>query len=109
MKSIQSSELVRVVIESTVQEKAVAYPTDSCLLEHRQAVEPTIGHLEEENRVRRCHLKGALGDAVKPVLAAPGYNLRWLMRSIIAFRVQILAALQPDTLPKRVAIAPEAG
>jgi len=33
-------------------------------LKRRQAVEPTIGHLKAEHRMRRCHLKGQLGGAM---------------------------------------------
>lgn len=59
--------------------------------------------------MRRCHLKGALGDAMNPVLAAGGYNLRWLMRWIIALLARILAALQPSAPMQLDAVAPEAG
>ena len=31
----------------------------------------------------RCWLKGAQGDALNTVLAAAGYNLRWLMRALL--------------------------
>ena len=31
----------------------------------------------------RCWLKGATGDALSAVLAAAGYNLRWLLRAIL--------------------------
>ena len=54
-------------------------------LKRRQAVEPVIGHLKAEHRMRRNHLKGQLGDALNVVLAAAGYNLRWLMRWLVAF------------------------
>lgn len=33
--------------------------------------------------MRRCHLKGQTGDALNVVLAAAGYNLRWLMRWLV--------------------------
>ena len=52
-------------------------------LKRRQAIEPTIGHLKSDNRMDRCHLKGALGDALHAVLCAAGYNLRWLMRAVL--------------------------
>jgi transposase, IS5 family len=29
----------------------------------------------------RCWLKGSIGDAINTVLAAAGFNLRWLMRA----------------------------
>jgi IS5 family transposase len=52
------------------------------LLKRRQAIEPIIGHLKSDNRMNRCHLKGAQGDALHAVLCASGYNIRWLLRMI---------------------------
>ncbi len=51
-------------------------------LRRRQAVEPAIGHLKAVHRMDRCWLKGAEGDALNAVLAAAGYNIRWLLRAI---------------------------
>ena len=42
--------------------------------------------------MRRCDLKGALGDAMHAVLCAAGYNIRWLLRWIALFWLSILAA-----------------
>ncbi len=53
-------------------------------LRRRQAVEPVIGHLKSDHRMDRCWLKGELGDALHAVLCAAGYNLRWLLRAILA-------------------------
>jgi IS5 family transposase len=53
-------------------------------LKRRQAVEPVIGHLKADHRMDRCWLKGELGDAVHEVLCAAGYNLKWLLRAIVA-------------------------
>jgi IS5 family transposase len=53
-------------------------------LRRRQAVEPAIGHLKQDHRMDRCWLQGATGDAIHAVLCAVGYNLRWLLRAIIA-------------------------
>ena len=50
-------------------------------LKRRQAVEPVIGHLKADHRMARCWLKGSIGDAINTVLAAAGFNLRWLMRA----------------------------
>lgn len=58
---------------------------------HRQAIEPTIGHLKADHRMDRCWLRGAVGDALHAVLYAAGYNLRWLLRAIV--RCGIAAAL----------------
>jgi IS5 family transposase len=52
-------------------------------LKRRQAVEPVIGHLKAEHRMGRCWPKGALGDAMNTVMAAAGFNLRWLMRAVV--------------------------
>ena len=52
-------------------------------LKRRQAVEPVIGHLKADHRMKRCWLKGAEGDALNAVLAASGFNLRWLMRALV--------------------------
>jgi IS5 family transposase len=52
------------------------------LLSRRQAVEPIIGHLKEDHRMGRCHLKGEEGDPLHAVLFAAGYNIRWLLRMI---------------------------
>ena len=48
----------------------------------RSAVEPKIGHLKTDNRMRRCFLKGLAGDAVNVVLAAAGSNLLKLLGAI---------------------------
>ncbi len=48
----------------------------------RSAVEPKIGHLKSDNRMRRCFLKGLTGDAVNAVLAAAGSNLQKLLRAL---------------------------
>jgi IS5 family transposase len=62
------------------------------LLKRRQAVGPSIGHLEADHRMRRNFLKGALGDALNPILAAAGFNIRWLMRWMVIFWRWILSA-----------------
>uniref|UniRef100_UPI00035CD2FD IS5/IS1182 family transposase n=1 Tax=Xanthomonas oryzae TaxID=347 RepID=UPI00035CD2FD len=55
-------------------------------IKRRQAVEPVIGHLKEDCRLRRCWLKGAQGDALHVLGCAAGYNLRWLLRWIAFLR-----------------------
>ena len=47
----------------------------------RSAVEPKIGHLKSDNRMRLCFLKGLAGDAINAVLAAAGPNLQKLLRA----------------------------
>lgn len=57
-------------------------PQQKGWLRRRQAIEPAIGHLKSDNRMDRCWLKGALGDALHAISCAAGYNLRWLLRAI---------------------------
>ena len=45
-------------------------------------IEPVIGHLKQNHRLDRCHLKGEQGDWLQAVLCAAGYNFRWLLRMI---------------------------
>ncbi|WP_310611429.1 IS5 family transposase [Limnohabitans sp.] len=62
-------------------------------LKRRQAIEPVIGHIKDDCRMRRCHLKGQEGDALHAVLCAAGYNIRWLLRAIVNKGIQALAWL----------------
>jgi hypothetical protein len=45
--------------------------------------EPAIGHTKPDHGLQRYWLKGAEGDALHAVLCAAGYNLRWLLRTIV--------------------------
>lgn len=49
----------------------------------RSAVEPKIGHLKSDNRLRRCFLKGLTGEAINVLLAAAGSNLRKLLAAFV--------------------------
>jgi len=49
-------------------------------MRRRAAVEPVIGHLKDDHRMRRNHLKGREGDRINAVLAAAGCNFRLLLR-----------------------------
>jgi IS5 family transposase len=63
------------------------------LLKRRQSIEPVIGHLKSDNRMQRCHLKGAEGDALHAVLCAAGFNIRWLLRMISKKGISLYLAL----------------
>ena len=49
-----------------------------------------IGNARSDNRMDRCWLLGALGDALRGLSCAAGYNIRWLLRAIVR-----LAAVRP--------------
>lgn len=57
------------------------------LHKRRQAVEPIIGHLKQDHRMNRCHLKTAVGDASHAVLCAADYTIKWLLRMIAKKRL----------------------
>ena len=58
-------------------------PGQRKLLRRRQSIEPVIGHLKADHRMDRCWYKGQEGDALRTVLSAVGFNLRWLLRKIV--------------------------
>jgi IS5 family transposase len=60
-------------------------------LKRRQAIEPMIGHTKSDNRMDRCWLPGALGDALHALSCAAGYNIRWLMRAIVRLAAKRLS------------------
>jgi uncharacterized protein (TIGR00645 family) len=42
-----------------------------------------IGHAKADNRMDRCWFQGALDDALNALSCAAGYNIRWLLRTIL--------------------------
>lgn len=60
-------------------------PTIKRELRRRSAVEPVIGHMKGDGKLDRNHLKGCEGDAINPLLAAAGHNLRLLARWLRLF------------------------
>lgn len=80
------------------------------LLRRRQAVEPAIGHLKSDNRMDRCWLQGALGDALHTIGCAAGYNLRWLLRAIARLGIQaVFLRLLQSIVSVQIAIAASCG
>lgn len=78
--------------------------------QRRSAVEPKIGHLKSDNRMRLCFLKGLAGDAINAVLAAAGSNLQKLLRAFAhALILSLWSALSEtawtDQPPARLAPA----
>lgn len=48
------------------------------LLKRRSAIEPVIGHMKDDHRLRRNFLKGKQGDHLNAILAGAGFNFRKL-------------------------------
>jgi IS5 family transposase len=69
-------------------------------MRRRAAVEPVIGHLKDDHRMRRNYLKGRDGDRINAVLTAAGYNFSLLRRWFEEFlRALLLLTLRPAFLP----------
>lgn len=74
----------------------------------RSAIEPKIGHLKNDHRVRRCFLSGLEGDAINIILAAAAANLRKLLagfccalRNWLSLLVNSFASASRHALPLR--------
>jgi transposase, IS5 family len=71
-------------------------------MRRRAAVEPVIGHLKDDHRMGRNHLKGRAGDRINAVLAAAGYNFgllrRWFERLLRALWLIIGRAVSAPRL-----------
>jgi transposase, IS5 family len=50
------------------------------LLRRRSAIEPVIGHLKQDHRMKRNYLQGTNGDCINALLVGCGFNLRKLLR-----------------------------
>ena len=55
-----------------------------------------IGHTKSDNRMDRCWLQGALGDALHALSCAAGYNIRWLLRAIVRLAAKRLCLALPN-------------
>jgi hypothetical protein len=47
----------------------------------RSAIEPTIGHLKSDHRLKRNFLRGKSGDQINALMEAVGYNISKLLRA----------------------------
>lgn len=62
-------------------------------IHRRSAVEPAIGHMKNEGKLRRNWLKGSLGDALNAVLCGAGHNLRMILKAIRLFFAWIFSSV----------------
>ena len=76
-------------------------------IRRRSAIEPAIGHMKNDGRLRRNWLLGVHGDAFNALLCGCGHNLRMILRKLRLFFVFIAAWLPSLHLasPRHVASA----
>ena len=63
-------------------------------IRRRSAIEPAIGHMKNDGRLRRNWLKGTEGDAFHALLCGCGHNLRMILRKLRLLLALILIRLQ---------------
>jgi IS5 family transposase len=63
-------------------------------LKRRQAIEPWIGHMKQDGKLGRCHLKGPVGDQIHALLVGVGHNFRLILRKLRIFCVFFLELCQ---------------
>lgn len=61
------------------------------MIKRLSAIEPTIGNMENDGKLDRNPLKGALGDALHAVLCGAGRNIRLLLELLRLFFVCLRA------------------
>ena len=67
----------------------------------RNAIEPVIGNMKEDNRMDRNYLKGTDGDKMNAILAACGFNLQKLLRAFFCLIFKELFGLKSSLRPLR--------
>jgi IS5 family transposase len=62
-------------------------------LNRRNTIEPIIGHMKQDGKLRRCFLKGVLGDAMNVILCGAGQNIRKLLKWLYWALLLVLSRL----------------
>ena len=90
-KGYRGVEIPGITIGRSGQKRGVTPRIKKQIL-RRSAIEPAIGHMKNDGRLRRNWLKGAIGDALHAVLCGAGHNLRMILRALRLFLVVLSAA-----------------
>lgn len=75
----------------------------------RAGIEPVIGHMKSDYRLRRNFLKGAVGDAINVMMSASAFNFKKWMRDwafILSFLRQYFLPENRNTLPQIIPYGP---
>jgi len=57
----------------------------------RAGIEPVIGHLKSDHRLKRNFLKGFIGDQINLIMAAAAFNFKKWMREVIFWLIKLLS------------------
>lgn len=83
-KGYRGVDIAGITIWRSGQRRGVT-PAIKQAIRRRSAIEPVIGHMKNDGRLRRNWLKGSLGDALHAVLCGAGHNLRMILRALRLF------------------------
>ncbi len=96
-KGYRGVDVAGMAIWRSGQKRGVT-PAIKKAIHRRSAIEPAIGHMKNDGRLRRNWLKGSLGDALHAVLCGAGHNLRMILRALrlcFAYLLRCLWANDP--------------
>ena len=68
-------------------------------IRRRSAIEPAIGHMKNDGRLRRNWLKGTAGDAFHALLCGCGHNLRMILKKLRLLFARITAQAMLSQIP----------
>ena len=91
-KGYRGVDVAGVTIWRSGQKRGVTPAIKKAIL-RRSAIEPAIGHMKNDGRLRRNWLKGSLGDALHAVLCGAGHNLRMILRALRLYLAILLTGL----------------
>ena len=94
-KGYRGVAIAGVAIWLSGQKRGVT-PAIKKAIHRRSAIEPAIGHMKNDGRLRRNWLKGSLGDALHAVLCGAGHNLRMILRALRLCFAYLLVGLWAD-------------
>lgn len=63
-------------------------------IRRRSAIEPAIGHMKNDGRLRKNWLKGTAGDAFHAILCGCGHNLRMILRKLRLLLILLFVQLR---------------
>jgi IS5 family transposase len=86
-------------IHLATRRKSSMKPGEWRWFKRRSAIEPVIGHIKQDHRMDRNHLKGTEGDQMNAILAACGFNLRKLLRALLWLLFKELERLKSLMMP----------
>ena len=102
-KGLSSVNGVKIVIPTSGKKGDSRYQKEKNrkLFRKRAGIEPTIGHLKSDFRMKRNFYKGIVEDAVNVMLAAAAYNFKRAINVLFAYFLFVIMRLIFEKLSDR--------